>query len=441
MVTGFRLIGVFLYFFCITISSAANLSINEQKIMAFIDTQEQSQLSLLEQLVNINSGSSNIPGVMKVGAILQKQFEDMGFKVRWARLPKYMQRASTLIAERKGTRGKRLLLIGHLDTVFAKNSPFQRFERKGAIATGPGVVDDKGGDVVIVYALKALNSIDALKDATITVVLTGDEEDSGKPTSISRKPLLDVAREVDVALDFESDVSQDTASIARRGISLWEIRTQAKGAHSSAIFRPSVGDGAIFELARILNTMRTELSGQKHLTFNPGLILGGTQVSYKKKAARGLAFGKENVIAQTAIASGDLRFLTAEQVQQASDRMVAIVNKHLPETSARIEFLAGIPAMPPTPANEALLKQYSTVSEDLGYGKVRALDPDLRGAGDISHVASIVPANLVGLGPIGHGEHSEMESVEIASLSMQTKRAALLIYRLIDPDLDRRPSS
>lgn len=426
-----RLIILFICSTLVTVAHAEKLSANEEKIITYIKTHQTNQLALLEQLVNINSGSSNISGVMQVGALLQKEFEQLGFKVRWAELPKSMQRANTLIAERTGSKGKRILLIGHLDTVFAKNSPFQRFERKGDRATGPGVVDDKGGDVVIVYALKALNSIEALKDASITVVLTGDEEDSGKPSSISRKPLIDLAASVDVALDFESDVSQDTVSIARRGINLWEIVTEGKEGHSSAIFRPAVGDGAIFELARLLNTMRTDLSHEKHLTFNPGLILGGTQIHFKKNEAKGQAFGKDNVIANTAIATGDLRFLTPEQGEQAIQRMKAIVDNHLPKTQARINFTAGIPPMPPTPANAHLLKQYSRVSEDLGYGQISALDPDLRGAGDISHIALIVPANLVGLGPIGHNEHSEKETLEIPSLYMQTERAAVFIYRLV----------
>lgn len=428
---GPKLITSWLLFSFLSLARAENLSPEEQKMAAYIITQQSKQLSLLEKLVNINSGTANITGVNQVGKILQKKFEKIGFKTRWVKLPDSMHRASTLIAERNGNKGKRLLLIGHLDTVFAKNSPFQRFERHGSSATGPGVIDDKGGDVVILYALKALNTVKALDNASITVVLTGDEEDSGKPTSISRKALFEVAEHSDIALDFECDITQDTATIARRGISMWEIRSEGKEAHSAEIFKQTVGDGAIFEITRILNEMRTELAQEKDLAFNPGLILGGTKTHYDKQDAQGTAFGKENVIAKTAIATGDLRFLTPEQENHARERMTAIVNQHLLGTKASISFQSGIPSMPPTAANEDLLKHYSQVSEDLGYGSIKPLRPGLRGAGDISHIAGKVSANLAGLGPLGTGAHSIEESLDIASLPIQTQRAALLIYRLM----------
>src|SRR5688572_10045324 len=267
------------------------------------------------------------------------------FKTYWVDSPKEMHRQGTLIAERKGHKGKRLLLIGHLDTVFPKESPFQTFKREGNIAKGPGVVDMKGGDIVILYALKALESVGALKDATITVALMGDEEDSGKPTSISRKALFAAAKNKDVALDFEGSFGLDTATIARRGISMWVIETEGNGTHSSSIFNKTAGDGAIFELVRILNTMRTSLSKEKGLTFNPGIILGGTSLTYDEKSAEGKAFGKHNVIAKKALTHGDLRFLSNPQKKRAENKMRSIVKHHLRGTKASIRFQDGIPAM------------------------------------------------------------------------------------------------
>lgn len=215
---------------------ATSQAIDEQ-IKQFVSSHQQEQLSLLEELVNINSGTNNLPGVRKVGELLKSQFEALGFKLRWEEEPPSMQRAGTLIAEHKGGKGKRLLLIGHLDTVFPSNSPFQQFKRNGKQAMGPGVIDDKGGDVVILYALKALQAANSLKQANITVVLTGDEEDSGKPTSISRQPLRDVAKNCDLALDFEGAVTMDTATIARRGITNWVMSSQGTESHSAQIFQ------------------------------------------------------------------------------------------------------------------------------------------------------------------------------------------------------------
>lgn len=414
----------------LSLAHAQTLSAKETQITEIINKQQEQQLSFLEKLVNINSGTTHVKGVRQVGKLLQKQFDKIGFTTHWVEEPASMHRAPTLVAERKGTYGKRVLLIGHLDTVFAKNSPFQRFKRKGQFATGPGVIDDKGGDVVILYALKALHDAHALKNTRITVVLTGDEEDSGKPTSISRKPLFAAAKHSDVALDFECDITQDTATIARRGISMWKLETTGHEAHSAEIFHLPVGDGAIFEMARILETMRAQLSGEKYLAFNPGLIAGGTVTTFEQGKSKAQTYGKENVIAKKAVASGDVRFLTPEQEQHAREKMTAIVNQNLPGTKARITFQSGIPSMPPTDGNYDLLNKYSDVSEALGFGKIKPLQPGVRGAGDISHIATMVSANLAGLGPLGGDAHSEKESLKIESLPMQTKRAAILIYRL-----------
>ncbi len=406
-------------------------SLTEDKLSHYLINQQQEQLSLLEKLVNVNSGTANIDGVYQVGEILRPLFEQLGFNTRWVKAPSSMRRAGTMIAERIGHRGKRLLLIGHLDTVFPSNSTFQHFERHGNFATGPGVLDDKGGDVVILYALKALQAVHALDGTTITVILTGDEEDSGKPMAISRKPLIEAARHSDIALDYEWAITFDTATTARRGIANWVIKAEGSEAHSSEIFQKQAGDGAIYELARILNTMRIQLAGEEYLSFSPGLILGGTAVSYDKDNSQGMAFGKGNIIAKMAMAKGDLRFLLPKQKIRAEKKIKEIVDQHLLGTTAIVIFQDGIPSMRPTKANLELLKKYSEVSQDLGYGVVKPLNPGARGAGDISHIASLVSANLAGLGPVGAGAHSMREILDIRSLSIQTQRTALLIYRLI----------
>lgn len=342
-----------------------------------------------------------------------------------------MHRAPTLIAERVGKSGKRLLLIGHLDTVFAPDSPFQHYKQMKNSAKGPGVIDDKGGLVVMLYALKALKQVHALDDASITVVLTGDEEESGKPAAISRKPLLDAAKNVDVALEFEPSLSADTASVGRRGISNWKIISHGNEAHSATIFVKDVGDGAIYELARILQDFRTTFNHEKYLTVNPGRIAGGNVLADDALAFKSKISGKENVVAKIAMAHGDVRYLTNAQKDAFFTKAQKIVNQHLQGTTSEMTWQDGIPAMQPKDGNFKLLKQYSDASVDLGLGEVHALDSGLRGAGDISYVADIVPANLVGLGPVGSGMHSVIETIEIPSLKMQTERAALLIYRLL----------
>lgn len=410
-------------------SYAEKLNSVEIQIRDYILAKKAEQISLLEKMVNINSGTTNLSGVHEMGEMLRPEFEKLGFKTQWFEEPADMQRAGTLIAERHG-KGKKIILIGHLDTVFPKDSPFQKFELRNKIASGPGVIDDKGGVIVILSALQALHAAHALEDTNITVVLTGDEEDSGKPTSISRKPLFAAALHADVALDFEPSVSINTGTIARRGVSSWIIESTGYSAHSSVVFHETVGAGAVFELSRVLNQMRAQLSKIKYLSFNPGIILGGTTLSYDHKNSNGTAFGKDNVIAKTALAQGDLRFISDAQRKVAEKKILEITKQHLNGAASTVTFKDGIPAMQPTEKNMQLLKEYSRVSEDLGLGKVKPLPLGIRGAGDISHIASIVPANIAGLGPVGDAIHTNKEKIELDSLPIQTQRTAILIYRL-----------
>ncbi|MGA2655010.1 MAG: M20/M25/M40 family metallo-hydrolase, partial [Gammaproteobacteria bacterium] len=182
----------------------------EQNIVTVIDENNEAALALLEKIVNINSGTDNVQGIYQVGEILIPEFEALGFSSEWKNLPEDMNRAGTLFFARKGNQGKKLLLIAHLDTVFPKSSPFQTFSRKGNFAFGPGVSDDKGGIILLLYALKALHSQGLLDNTTMTIALVGDEENSGKPTSISRKSLIEAAKGMDVTLDFEPNIEANT---------------------------------------------------------------------------------------------------------------------------------------------------------------------------------------------------------------------------------------
>jgi len=408
------------------------LSSTEKTIADYISARSDEQLRLLERLVNINSGTQNVEGVRQVGEGLRPEFESIGFKTHWVELPPDMQRAGMLVAERDGTRGQRLLLIGHLDTVFPKDSPFGRFERRGNVATGPGVIDDKGGIVVLLYALKALNAAQILDEAQITIALTGDEENSGKPTSISRKPLIALAKNSDVVLDFEPTIPGH-ASTGRRGVAHWLITTTGNEGHSSIIFSKGVGYGAVFEMARILDRMNNGLRGEHGLTLNPGIILGGTQVDYDRIRGRGDSFGRTNIVAGTAIAHGDLRYLSNAQREQARQKLAEITSRNLPGTSASLEFTEVLPPMPTSAESTGLFDRYSAISERLGYGKVELLPAERRGGGDISFIAPYISAGLVGIGANGTGEHSPQESLEVDSLVKQAQRAALLMHELLQP--------
>jgi len=407
------------------ISVAPKLSPVEQKMRNYVDAHANEQIDLLQKAVDINSGTLNLSGVRQVGALFGSEFASIGMDTTWVSLADSVGRSGHLYAEHRGKQGRRIILLGHLDTVFEGEG--MKFVRLDTLAAGAGSSDMKGGDVVILYALKALKSVGALDNTQIIVALTGDEEDAGQLFKESRKSLIDAAKRSDIALGFEEDAGKGT--IARRGMSGWQLTVTGKQSHSSGIFTDEAGDGAIYEAARILDEFRQKLSGEKYLTFNPALIVGGTDVTYDAAKLSGTTAGKDNIIARSAIARGDLRFISNEQEAHARDVMREIVANHLPGTTAAITFEDGNPAMPPTKGNYALLAKLDSVSRALGQGPVEALDPGERGAGDISFISDRVDA-LDGLGVIGFRSHSPDERVDLRSIAPATIRAAVLIYRL-----------
>jgi glutamate carboxypeptidase len=372
----------------------------------------------------------NPAGVRKVGEIYQAELDALGFTTRLVDMGA-VQRGPHMFAERVG-RGPRVLLIGHLDTVFEEDSPFQRFARlEDGWASGPGTEDMKGGNGVVLLALQALEDAGVLDGMNLIVAFLGDEEDTGDPLSVSRGDLVEVARRSEFGLGFEGGVGgRHSATVARRGFTGWRLTVTATPGHSSLVFKPAFGFGAVFELARILNEFREELAGEEYLTFNPGVALGGTTVDFDPMQGRGSAFGKTNVIAETAVAAGDLRTVSVEQRERTKQRMRAIVARSLPGTSATLEFEDSSPPMAPKPANYGLLARLQEVALALGQGPVEAVDPAERGAADIQFVAEDVGAALDGLGVVGDGGHTVEEKVDLGSLPFMAKRAAVLIYRL-----------
>lgn len=411
-------------------AAAPKLTAVERKMVAAASADIDRSIALLERLVNTNSGTLNLAGVEQVGRMMRAELEPLGFQVRWAPMQQ-VGRAGHLIATHKGSgRGRRMLLIGHLDTVFEPDSPFQKWTRRGDVAEGPGSNDMKGGLVVMLQALRAMKTAGALDAADITIVLTGDEERVGRPQTISRADLLAAARQSDLALEFETlarSSGQDMGSISRRSSSGWELKVTGKQGHSSRIFSEASGAGAIYELARILDAFREELP-EPYLTFNTGIAVGGTTAELDA-ATGGKASGKQNIIPAVAVAQGDIRTLSEEQTARVREKMRAIVAGHLPQTGAEITFTDGYPAMAPTAESRALLARLNEVNRDLGLPPMPELDPMQRGAGDIAFVAGIVPG-LVGVGAAGEGAHSPGETVDLRSLERQAQRAAILMHRL-----------
>ena len=401
-------------------------SAREKKIVAAVDRRTDAALELLAETVNVPSATENLAGVRAVGDIYAREFRALGFETRWVDVPAEMRRAGHFVATHRGKRGgPRLLLIGHLDTVL-QGEPFRR---DGNRAYGTGSSDMKGGNLVALEALRALQATGELHNMNVTVVFTGDEEDPGSPQLVTRESLLAAAADSDIALAFEGSAS-GKAVIGRRGIGSWRLHVTGVQGHSSGVFGDARGYGAIFEAARILDQFRTELR-EPNLTYNPAVIVGGTNVSYETATKSGTALGKTNVIPREVRVEGDIRYLGAAQFESAREKMRSIVAASLPRTSAEIVVENEYPSMAPNAGSDRILGVLDSVSRDLGAGPIVAQPPIERGAGDIAFVCGDGRlACLDGLGTDGDNDHAPGEYVLLDSLPLQVKRAALLMHRL-----------
>ena len=423
---------ILLFIFTLPYFVIGQLDKKEKKIVESVDRHETESLELLKKAVNINSGTMNFEGVKEVGKLFKTELDKLGFETQLTSGEAF-GRAGHLVAIHQGKPGLKLLLIGHLDTVFELDSPFQSSSMENdTVMKAPGVADMKGGDVIIILAMQALKDAGLLDEMSIEIVMTGDEEKSGDPLDLSKKHLVDGAKWADVALGFENgDGNPETIVVARRGSSGWKLEVTGNAAHSSQVFTDKVGTGAIYETSRILNEFYLKLSKEENLTFNPGFILGGTSVNMQEDGTGGEAFGKTNVVAQKVIVKGDIRAVSLEQLEKARHTMLEIASENYPQTEAMLSFdKGGYPPLALTDGNSQLLEFYDEISQDLGLGKVYAVNPRNAGAADISFTAGHVEMAVDGLGLSGANDHTVNETGNINKLGVQAKRAAILMYRL-----------
>lgn len=426
---------LFITILCISLLSFSQNNRKEKNIIKAVDSHTDSAIELIKKTVNMNSGTMNFEGVKEVGKLYQIELDKLGFTTELTNGDAY-GRAGHLIATRKGKKGPKFLMIGHLDTVFELDSPFQEYTMlNDSIMKGPGVADMKGGDVIIILAMQALHKAGLLDDMSIEIVMTGDEEKSGSPIELSKKALIDAAKRADIALGFENgDNNPKTIVVSRRGSADWQLKVTGNPAHSSQIFTETIGAGAIYETSRILNEFYVQLAKEKDLTFNPGFIIGGTTLQPDEDGTGGHAFGKSNVVSQETIVRGDLRAVSLDQLIKAKETMKRIVSENYPKTNAELMFSAGAyPPLTKTDGNVKLLGYYNTVSEDLGFGSVVAVNPRNAGAADISFTSEYVDMAIDGLGLTGGGDdHTINETGDLNTVATQAKITAVLMYRLVN---------
>jgi glutamate carboxypeptidase len=423
-----------IYASLVPLASLAQLDATEEAIVRWSADNAEAAIALIEQQVNINSGTMNHPGVREVAELLEPELAALGLETEWLDMSAVNRSGhlfGRLNTEREG--GTKILMIGHLDTVYELTDTFQAFAREGRYATGPGVSDMKSGNAVMIYALKALQAVGVLDDMQVVVAYTGDEEQPGRPIETSRGAFIEAGQWADVSLGFENGIRGDDeteyATTIRRSFSNWQLMVTGEQRHSSQIVSEPIGAGAIFEASRILNEFYEEVRGEQYLTFNAGLILGGTDIDADIETTQGAAFGKRNVVPRQAVVLGEIRTISNEQYARATEAMQAVVARHRPQTNAALSFDPGYPAMAPTEGNERLRVELSEINEELGRGPMPAVDPLARGAADIAFVAPHTDG-LAGMGPAASGGHTPNERLDLESIPAAIQRAAILMYRL-----------
>lgn len=394
----------------------------EQELVNWLDGQETNMLDMLERLTNINSGSLNKAGVDEMAAIFSRELRELGFSI--STLPGDMIEmpscpgsdynidvADHVLATRPGS-SARLLLMGHLDTVFPPESPFQEFRRQGDTMYGPGVADMKGGLVVMLYALKALHEFDALDGLDLSVLLNSDEE---MGSLSSRKYLEDQARQHDWGLVYESSGTNNLTR-TRKGLGQARFVVHGKAAHAGGAHEQ--GRSAIKELAYKIVEIENMTDYETGVTVNVGIVNGGEA---------------RNTIAPCAEALIDLRYPQPQQGLDAVDRFEDIFGQvySYPVDSGEITTDSWVnlhrPPKIPTDESDYLMDKAISIGRLLGQ---ELGVTDSGGGTDGSLTQAVGLPTQDSLGVAGTGAHSNREEARVSSLVERAKLSAVLIQRL-----------
>ncbi len=428
--TGLRTAALWLLLWSLLVGASATAQVEatldsrEREMVNWLQSREGEMLSMLERLTNINSGSLNKAGIDEIAGIFADELRQLGFNV--SSLPGEVismpscpgnnynvDVADHLLASKAGD-SSRLLLMGHMDTVFPPESPFQTFRRQGDIMSGPGVADMKGGMVVMLYALKALQEFDALDELSVSVLLNSDEE---MGSLSSRKYLEEQARQHDWGLVYESS---GTGNLTRQRKGLGQARVVVNGRASHAGGAHEQGRSAIKELAYKIVEIENMTDYESGVTVNVGLVSGGEA---------------RNTVAPCAEAFIDLRYPEPQQGEEAAERFEEIFNQvySYPVDSGEITAESWVnlhrPPKIPTPESDYLLEKARAIGRLLGQ---ELGVTDSGGGTDGSLTQAVGLPTQDSLGVAGTGAHSNREQARVSSLVERAQLSAVLIQRLAE---------
>jgi glutamate carboxypeptidase len=405
-----------------------SLSPIENQIIEWVGSQQDEMVSLLEKITNINSGSLNKAGLNQLSSIFEQELDALGFAT--SRLPGglidmphcpnsnlSLDLADHVLATRDGEgegAGKRILLMGHMDTVFPPDSPFQQFSLDNGGVRGPGVFDMKGGLVILLYALKALDQFDLLEDQHISVLLNSDEEVGSLS---SRAHLEQQAVLHDYGLVFEGSVNNNQIR-QRKGLGQARFVVNGRASHAGAAHQD--GRSAIRELAYKIIELESMTNYESGLTVNVGLVSGGEA---------------RNMVAPCAEAYVDLRYPLPQQGIDAQQQFQRIADTlyGFPADSDDLNTQVWInlhrPPKIPTAESDYLLNRAIAIGRLLGE-QIGVADSGGGTDGSLTQAAGLPTLDSLGLN--GSGGHSQREQADLQSFVQATNRAALLILSLLN---------
>ena len=364
-------------------------------------------LKLLERLVNIDSGSGYEPGLTQVRDIAVDELKQLGFSIEL--VPDTTANNSHVIATLKGTGKAKILLMAHMDTVFKEGSAAERpFHIKDGRAYGPGVMDDKGGIVAGIYALKVLKNQGFKDYAQITFLLDASEETGSEAASeLIRK----TAKGHDVTLNLEPGRPADGLVVWRKGSATAVVEVKGKAAHAGVA--PELGRNAAMEAAHQILQLGKLGDEEKKTTINFTVIKAGDRT---------------NVIPDQATAKADVRAALPEEFDRIEKDLARVsANKLIPDTEVKTSLLRGLPPMPQTPESDKLVAIAQGIYAELG----RTLTIEgSGGAADASLSAGVGTPTLDGFGIVGGNIHTPEEYAEVESVAPRIYLLSRMIMEL-----------
>jgi glutamate carboxypeptidase len=372
-----------------------------EAITRWLQAHEGEAIAFLEALVNQDSGTYDRLAVNRVADQLAGAYVDLGFSVD--RFPQ-IEFGDHLLASRPGAApATSLLCIGHMDTVFPAGTAAARpFRVEGDRATGPGVLDMKGGLTTLLFALRALAATEsqAFRKLRCSVLINSDEE-IGSPTS--RQMFLDLAHRHQAAIVLEPARPNGECVIGRKGVGQFHLEVSGRQAHAGS--QPELGINAIWELAHKVCAMQRLADLRLGTTVNVGVIRGGE---------------RSNVVPDRASADVDLRIWNAEEADRVL-RAFHEIAEHSTVPGATCT-LTGEVTNPPWQTNAGTRRMLEILNQAAAPLGLTFEGVTTGGGSDGSRTAPVIPT-LDGLGPVGSKAHSPEEYLDVASLR---QRAALL---------------